>query len=477
VANRRPSIPELELSAVDPADDEALGKITELHMELLGFGPMAGLGGGFVREICYRNHMESGLLWVSLAHIDGKLAGLVAVTPYSATFHRQGLHKHFFSTVWHTIKAIVTSPRRLPALMRALRVLGSRRRELESISSEVGEVVCVAVRPSFLKPDISKALGMRLSELLIVHAAKSLQNAGTRSMRMMVDEENRAALMLYHLMGARFEKSELGGEPMMQVSFDIADVVREAAKEVPQSWRSSHQLAADDAGWQKYWNTVSSKPKVFAAEATDYVRRLRAQTDLQTDQVVLDFGCGFGFVAEELAPFVGHIDIWDYAANVRAQALARTATIANIGYADMEGCNASGNRYDWILVHSVIQYMQPDELRQSLSSWRTMLKPGGRVVISDVLRQPGSAISEVTRLLRFAHANGFLLNAFYYGVLETLRYFGARGARDLAVTPPAELRAAAEAAGFAIKELDNNLSYREDRYSVLLASPSAGTEP
>ena len=87
----------LRLRNVSANDDSGLRTVAQLHMELLGFGPMSGLGETFVREICYRNHVRSDLLWLTVAEVDGKVAGLVAATPYSSTFHRHGLRHYFFS--------------------------------------------------------------------------------------------------------------------------------------------------------------------------------------------------------------------------------------------------------------------------------------------------------------------------------------------------------------------------------------------
>ena len=42
-------------------------------------------------------------------------------------------------------------------------------------------------------------------------------------MRMLVQAENKAVLLLYHLLGARFEPYELGGEPQVQVWFELGE--------------------------------------------------------------------------------------------------------------------------------------------------------------------------------------------------------------------------------------------------------------
>ena len=459
----------LRLRDVAANDDSGLSTVAELHMELLGFGPMSGLGETFVREICYRNHVQSDLLWLAVAEVDGKVAGLVAATPYSSTFHRHGLRHYFFSTAWHTLAAVVTSPKRLGALFRALRVLGSRRGEIQVIEASVGEVVCVAVRPEFLTRDVTQKIGGRLSQLLIQFSARTLRRCGVQTMRMLVDADNRAALMLYHLMGASFEDVSIGGEPMMQVSFDLQQFADDA--ELPPAWRDDSAADAEDqGGWVDYWNTVSGKPRVFAAEAIDYAERLRSLVGVTETDRVLDFGCGFGNTARQLANSVAQIDLWDNARGVRLQALKGTAGIANVGYADLGSDEDPLGTYDLICVHSVIQYMSQSEFESWLRRWRGMLKPGGRIVVSDILEKQGSPGREILRLAGFSMAKGFFLNMFVNGVREFGRYSKTRGARELRTQPRELLVRASREAGLRADILPHNLSYRDERYAAVLVA-------
>ena len=66
------------LREIDPGDRQGLEQIATLHMELLDYGPMAGLGKRFVREICYQAHMQDEMLRVVLAEVNGEPAGFVA---------------------------------------------------------------------------------------------------------------------------------------------------------------------------------------------------------------------------------------------------------------------------------------------------------------------------------------------------------------------------------------------------------------
>jgi ribosomal protein S18 acetylase RimI-like enzyme len=202
-------------------DDRELQAVAALHMELLAFGPMAGLGELFIREVCYRMLMAEGQLRVVLYEVDGEPAGFAAYTDHAFGFHRSALHKRLPRIGWVLMRSFLQEPARVLRFLRALRVLGSRRGEKKQAREPAGEVVCVAVRPQYLRAGFVRETGLRLSEELIRHCARELRVGRMTQMRMLVDADNRAVLLLYHLLGARFTPYVQAGEPMVEVWFDL----------------------------------------------------------------------------------------------------------------------------------------------------------------------------------------------------------------------------------------------------------------
>jgi ribosomal protein S18 acetylase RimI-like enzyme len=190
-------------------------------MELLAFGPMAGLGELFIREVCYRMLMSEGQLRVALYEVDGEPAGFAAYTDQAFGFHRSALHKRLPRIAWVLVRSFLREPARFMHFLRALRVLASRRSEVTRAQEPAGEVVCVAVRPQYLRAGFVRESGLRVSEELVRHCARKLREARMTQMRMLVDADNRAVLLLYHLLGARFTPYVQAGEPMVEVWFDL----------------------------------------------------------------------------------------------------------------------------------------------------------------------------------------------------------------------------------------------------------------
>ena len=219
-------------------------------------------------------------------------------------------------------------------------------------------------------------------------------------------------------------------------------------------------------GWLDYWTRVGDK-RIFAEEARDHVSRLQAVRPLRRTDAVLDFGCGFGHTVELLAPLVGEVAFWDGAPGVLRSAAARSAHLSNVKVVDLGDGDPLG-RYDVVLVTSVVQYMRRDELASWLARWRTMLRGGGRIVVSDVPRPDHSAWGEVGEMLRFARRHGFLRQAVREGLAEAGRYTRMRRRIDLLRLTPPTLAALAAGVGMSAEQLPANLTHRTGRYAVVL---------
>jgi SAM-dependent methyltransferase/ribosomal protein S18 acetylase RimI-like enzyme len=461
------------LREIDPQDRHGLEQIAALHMELLDYGPMAGLGKRFVREICYQAHMQDEMLRVVLAEVDGQPAGFVAYTPHSLSFHRSGLSKHFFRAGFETAWALLSQPSRIVRLVRALRVLGSRRLEVKRDDEDLGEVVCIAVRPQYLAPAFARKTKLRISEILVRHAARYLRRAGLARMRMLVDADNKPVLMLYHFLGAHFRDYSLGGEPMVEVTFDLDDARLTGASDVPACWNETPPTAADGDSWRAYWEGIDDRQDFFSAEAADHVSRLVAQLAPERGMRALDFGCGFGFTARLLARRVSRVALWDGAATVRRRARLRTAHLDNVEYVDITDAEAVRGKFDLITVHSVVQYMSEEEVLQWLARWKAMLAPGGRLVLSDLIQPSTRALPELIGYLAFSLKSGFFLDAFVHGMREAGKYSRTRATRPLTIATPQKIQEWARRAGLEARFLDDNLSYRSSRKTAVLAAAQA----
>ena len=470
---------DIEITKVDAADRKGLQAIADLHSELMAFGPMAALGNSFIRDVCYRAQIQGGFLRTALCRVDGRPAGFVAYTAHSISFHRAFLRSNWLTAVWGVFWTVLADPRRLYRLLRALRIVVSRRAEARIGIDPLGEVVALAVRPEYLTQEFKKKTGVWLSERLVSYVIAYLRRSGVSQMRMLVDEDNAAPLLVYHLMGARFEEYEQAGEPTTQVWFDIDVNAGERDQDVPPCWcasaggagGASNGESPDD--WSTFWEKLVFDQHVFRAEAEDYVARILAFVPLSRDASVFDFGCGLGLVAELLAPQVRSMTVWDKSAAMRWRARLNLATEENVQYLHSRWIEDPPRdlRFDLIIVNSVAQYMSHEEFEELLWWWRGVLDDGGRILVSDVLHEGVSPVKETLALLLFSWRRKIFFRSLYERLPRFVGYWKRRAQVPLSSYERPVIAEMAKRADLEHRILEHSVTLHPQRLSVVFWKP------
>src|SRR4051795_9322257 len=132
------------------------------------------------------------------------------------------------------------------------------------------------------------------------------------------------------------------------------------------------------------------------------------------DAVVLDYSCGEALSAARVAEACAKLILAEPAPGVRGRLIARFAPNTKIRVRSLDDLKHMAEQsVDLAVMNSVAQYMTPDELDSAFAVIRRLLKPGGRLVLGDILRPEVGMGRDVLALLRFAASNGFLKDAFY----------------------------------------------------------------
>lgn len=209
------------LRVIDPGDERGIAAITDLHLRLLSWGPMAGLGRLFLRKFCYTLLVRDGLMEAALFEVNGVPAGFVAYTTRSLTFHREAIRRHFAAAVLLLAGSVLSNPAVLARMVKGARLLFSRQAEQSAGDAPPAEVLAIGVLPEYRTAAFVRGTGLRVSRELVMHAAARFREAGLTEMRMVVDAFNTQTLLFYHGMGGRFERYRRAGDPMVQVRFDL----------------------------------------------------------------------------------------------------------------------------------------------------------------------------------------------------------------------------------------------------------------
>ena len=128
--------------------------------------------------------------------------------------------------------------------------------------------------------------------------------------------------------------------------------------------------------------------------------------------MVLDYACGEALSAAKVAEACGKLILAEPAPGVRGRLIARFAPNTKIRVRSLEDLRKMAEKsVDLVVMNSVAQYMTPAELDAAFAIIRRLLKPGGRLVLGDILRPEVGMTRDVIALLRSRLTHGFLKDA------------------------------------------------------------------
>ncbi len=223
--------------------------------------------------------------------------------------------------------------------------------------------------------------------------------------------------------------------------------------------------------WRDFWNGehaiyVSPRHKAlhYRQIASDLIGHIPAP-----DAVVLDHGCGEALDAGRVAAACGKLYLCEAAPSVRDKLRAMLGGKANVSVVSPEEVEALPDAtLDLVVANSLIQYLSRDELVALLATWRGKLRPGGRLVVADIIPPDVSPLTDASQLLAFAWRGGFLFAALA-GLVRTAfsDYRKLRAQYGLSTYRIAEITALIAAAGFADVMPAKNFGHNPHRLTLV----------
>jgi ubiquinone/menaquinone biosynthesis C-methylase UbiE len=191
------------------------------------------------------------------------------------------------------------------------------------------------------------------------------------------------------------------------------------------------------------------------------------------DAVVLDYACGEALSAARVADACAKLYLAEPAPGVRGRLIARFAPNTKIRVRSLDDLRKMDEKsIDLVIMNSVAQYMTPEELDSAFSVIRRLLKPGGRLVVGDILRPEVGMGRDVLALLKFAGKHGFLTDALY-GLASTALsdYRQLRSRVGLQRYSESEMIAKLDRAGFTASRAHNNIGHNPWRMTFVARHP------
>jgi SAM-dependent methyltransferase len=188
---------------------------------------------------------------------------------------------------------------------------------------------------------------------------------------------------------------------------------------------------------------------------------------------VLDYGCGEAAYAERLLGRAVHLTLCEAAPNLRERIKTRAAREQRISVLSPDEVAAlPDGSFEVVIMHSVSQYLSPAELDRLLGLFRRLLRPGGKLVIGDVVQPHTPARKDALALVQFGWREGFLFAALG-GLIRTAFSDYSKLRKDAGLTRYSEQEMAAKlsAAGFRSRRAARNIGHLQTRMTFV-ASPA-----
>lgn len=224
--------------------------------------------------------------------------------------------------------------------------------------------------------------------------------------------------------------------------------------------------------WLDFWN-APDEIFVHPAHMRRHFQRLTEGFFHYAPQVkngkLLDYGCGEAlaavqFAAKGLTTLL--YDRSDYYSELIQKSYAGKKQIVILDDAALESLPECS--LDYILLSSVIQYLDDRELQAMLVFAQGHLKPGGLLILADVIPPDVSLIRDVYELLRAALRGGYLSLALRsLARLPFSKYRRARQENALRYYAETELRARLTAFGFSVTIAEHNFGWSDSRKTYL----------
>jgi SAM-dependent methyltransferase len=219
--------------------------------------------------------------------------------------------------------------------------------------------------------------------------------------------------------------------------------------------------------WIEFWDSehaiyVNDRHKHLHAQnvGRDIARHIRAP-----DAILLDHGCGEALYAAEIAAQCGRLILCEAAPAVRSRLAARVAGNEKIVVIGPEGVDGlPDDALDLVIANSLVQYLTRDELARLLDGWRRKLKPGGELIVADVIPPDVNRLTDALSLLRFAWWGGFL-GAAFFGLVRTAfsDYGKVRSQLGFAMYREGEFLSLLRAHGYDAERIQPNFGHNQTR--------------
>jgi SAM-dependent methyltransferase len=226
------------------------------------------------------------------------------------------------------------------------------------------------------------------------------------------------------------------------------------------------------SSWREFWDRDNA---IYVSQRHKLLHYRLVAGDIRAlvpgpGAIVLDHGCGEALEAGLVAQVCSRLYLCDAAPSVVAKLKERFAANPRIVPLTPDALSTIPDAgLDLIVANSLLQYLSQDELLALLAIWKGKLRPGGLLVVADVITPDAGPVTDALALLRFGWKGGFFMGALAGLVRTALSdYRSLRAALGLSTHTQAGMESLLHGAGFTnVRRRDANLGHNQARMTFV----------
>jgi ribosomal protein S18 acetylase RimI-like enzyme len=208
------------IKPLDPQDRSDVADAARLYAALLPNTALTKLGEDFMKGFYFGALVEDGIIRCDLYYYQGRPAGFIAYTEQGWGFVSVSVRRHWFRLGMLLGWSVLRNPARLKTIGEVLLLM--RKRGDEPPPPYRAEFLVFGVLPEFRSREFIQQTGRRISAELFENAKQCFARLGLPGFRLMVEADNREAVLFYHRMGCKLEKLSFGEGKVLQAVFALS---------------------------------------------------------------------------------------------------------------------------------------------------------------------------------------------------------------------------------------------------------------
>jgi ribosomal protein S18 acetylase RimI-like enzyme len=203
--------------ALDHKDRAAIKKVAYLHKTLLPTSPIGILGSAFMEKFYYSRLLKDSIIVCDYYKHEKQIIGFIAYTKNPSNLLKKGFRKNPIFLCYLLTIIFARTPKKLIQILRVLQL----EKAVKIGSHQEGAILSFGVLPEYRSLKFIKETGILISNELFQNTLQFFKREKILKLRMLVEQDNKEALLFYHAYGCRFKKIKTLGKSLVMITYKI----------------------------------------------------------------------------------------------------------------------------------------------------------------------------------------------------------------------------------------------------------------